>query len=397
MRGNRLSDVLRIDGKLPLPAALALLLPVASALAYAHDRGVSHGHVRASEIFLPLDRHGDPHPKLADFGLSAACVEAGTDASPAADTLALAVTLCEAITGRPPEPGAEAAASAFEPPLPAALGEALRRALSNEADSFRDVRAFARALLPHADAPLAQAWARDFDDEHVPDVRGGGIREESPPSQETFVGGTWPGESPAKLPFPPGTSTFYIKGIVYRGVVLLVERKVPGGVLALARALEDPELASFIRQPFLTASRYDILPMLPINATIARLLQKPLATLAVEQGIGQARHDMQYVTRRLDAMTLETLHTYVPRLAESLFEVGECTAERVGAAHVVVHRRRLPEYVLPWFAPAQTAYLEEVVRWKGASTVQATLHPPLAAASRRGLAIVDLDTEIRWE
>jgi hypothetical protein len=199
------------------------------------------------------------------------------------------------------------------------------------------------------------------------------------------------------VPFAPGTSTFYIKGIGYRGVAHFIDSKVPGGFTALARELDDPELVAFVRQPFLAASRYDVLPMLPINAAIARALGKPLATLAAEQGAAQASYDVQYVYRRLfESMTLETLHQYVPRLADTYFDSGECTAERVGPGHIVVHRRRLPEYVLPWFAPAQTAYLEEIARAKGASSVQGTLRPPLAAASKRGLAIVDLDTELRW-
>jgi hypothetical protein len=386
LRGDRLSDRLR-GGSLPLADALALVLPIASALAYAHDRGIAHGHVGPREIFLPLDRHGDPEPKLADFRLCAACVEAGFEATSAADLAALAATLVEAIGGPPPV----------------------------AADAFRDVRAWARALLPHAAPPVREAWERDFAERSV---RGGEAVSKPPSStnvetavrvpesrrgagadaNETVVGDAWPGGSLPRLPFPAGTSTFYIKGSGYRGIIRLIERRVPGGFPALSRALNDPELVAFLRQPFLSGSRYDVLPMLPINATIARVLGTPLATLAAEQGVAQASHDVQYVVRRLfESMTLETLHSYIPRLAEQYFDFSECTAERAGPAHVVVHRRRLPEYVLPWFAPAQTAYLEEVLRWKGATSVQATLRPPLAAASRKGLAIVDLDTELRWQ
>jgi hypothetical protein len=215
-------------------------------------------------------------------------------------------------------------------------------------------------------------------------------------AEETFLGANVTAAVPAKLPCAPGTSTFYVKGIAYRGVVRLVDR-VPGGFAALARELDDADLLAFVRQPFLTASRYDILPMMPLNAALARLLDKPLAALAADQGKAQASYDVRYIYRRLfEQMTLDAFHTYVPRIADQYFDVGECTAERIGSAHVVVHRRRLPEYVLPWLAPLEAAYLEQLVRAKGATAVQATLRPPLAAASRKGLAIVDLDTEVRW-
>jgi hypothetical protein len=396
LRGDRLSDRLQAAGGMPLAEALTFLLPIASALAYAHDRGICHGHVGPREIFLPLDRHGDAEPKLADFRLCAECVVGGVEPSPAADLAALAATLYETVTGRALELPATAAPIA--PEIRADVGDIVRRALSPEApDAFPDVRAWARALLPHTAPPVAEAWERDFAASSVSVREGAWTPERTSPAAETLVGDAWPAGPPPKLPFPAGTSTFYIKGIGYRGIARLVDHKVPGGFAALGRELGDPELVAFLRQPFLAASRYDVLPMLPINAGIARLLGKPLATLAAEQGVAQASHDVQYVSRRLfESITLETLHSYVPRLADPYFDFGECTAERVGPAHVVVHRRRLPEYVLPWFAPAQTAYLEEVLRWKGAQSVQVTLRPPLAAASKRGLAIVDLDTELRW-
>jgi hypothetical protein len=398
VRGDTLAHRLRDGARLPLPDALALLLPVASALAYAHDRGLSHGHLSAREIFLPQDRHGDVYPKLVDFGVFAAAIEGGAGASPAADRRALALTLCEALAGVAPSAPGDQAAILLDQAVPAGLDDVLRRGLSADAaDSFSDVRAFARALLPFAPVEVAQAWERDFEEVRPSGVEPPTSRRSSKPTDETLVGSTRSVPADSKLPFRAGTSAFHIKGIAYRGVVRLVERRLPGGFEALAREVGDPEIAAFLRQPFLVASRYDILPILPINAAIARLMGKPLAALATEQGIAQACHDVQYVYRRMfEAMSLETLHTYVPRLGDQYFDFGECSAERIGPGALVVHRRRLPEYVLPWFAPAHAAYLEEVVRWKGAGTVQATLRPPLAAASRRGLAMVDLDTEVRW-
>jgi hypothetical protein len=397
LRGERLADRLRAGGKVPLPAALALLLPVASALGHAHHQGVVHGHVSPEEIFLPLDRHGDPHPRLVDFRLSAACVEGGADVTPGDDLRGLAATLLETLTGRALQAGQPLPAAEPDPLLPEAVADIVRRALAPEAaDALADVHAFARALLLFADTPVAEALSRDFAEKPAPVVRTGVAAPSGGPAEETFLGGSLVAGMPGKLPCAPGTSTFYVKGIAYRGVLRLADR-MPGGFAALSRELDDADLTAFVRQPFLTASRYDILPMMPLNVAIARLLDKPLAALATVQGRAQASFDTRYIYRRLfEQMTLEAFHTYVPRIAGQYFDVGECTAERIGASHVVVHRRRLPEYVLPWLAPVEAAYLEQLVRAKGASGVQATLRPPLAAASRKGLAIVDLDTEVRW-
>jgi serine/threonine protein kinase len=138
LRGERLADRLRTGGKIHLPAALGLLLPVASALAYAHHQGVTHGHVSPEEIFLPLDRHGDPHPKLVDFRLSGACVEGGAEVTPVDDLRGLASTLLETVTGRAPRPDQPLPADAPDPLLPEAVADIVRRALApQEAGAFR--------------------------------------------------------------------------------------------------------------------------------------------------------------------------------------------------------------------------------------------------------------------
>jgi serine/threonine-protein kinase len=394
LRGERLSDLLRDAGPLSVENALAVLLPAASAVALAHARGLAHGHLGPREVFVTRDRHGDAFPKIADFGLARAVIESGARVDPSVDQRGLAATLLEAVTGVAPAEGAPLAGGS----LPEGLRAALARALAPEpGDRFADVRELVRALLPFADAATAHAWERDFAEAPPTSRISGRVfgAPSSAPASETLL--DMRPSIPPKLPCPPGTSTFYIKGLSYRGVVRFIESKLPGGFGALSEELGDPELVAFLRQPFLPTSRYDILPMLPINAGIARRLGKPLGALAAEQGMAQACHDVQYVYRRMfEAMTLDTIHSYVPRVGDQYFEFGEYTAEGLGPGHLLVHRRRLPEYVLPWFAPAHAAYLEEVVRWKGGGAVHATLRPPFAAATRRGLAMVDVDTEVRW-
>jgi tRNA A-37 threonylcarbamoyl transferase component Bud32 len=430
LHGEDMAAYLRRAKKLSVEGALTVLLPVASALAFAHERGIVHRDLKPANVFLAKDRHGELLPKIVDFGLSKLFVAddaplTDTDmvigtleymapeqtfgsrrVGPAADQYSLAAIFYEAVTGHLPFERKDTKdlldairyapillPSALEPTLPSALDDALARGLAREPEErFADMRELASTLLPLADARTMRIWNKDFGGRPVP--KADAPADATEPDMDTLVG--VPPPAPP-LPCEPGTSTFHIKGIAYRGVVRLVEGRVDKGLLGLDEELANPALGRFIRQPFLAASRYDVLPMLPINVAIARILGKQLETLAIEQGIAQARFDARYVYRRLfDEMTFETLPAYLGRYGAQYYEAGECSAELVAPGHVLVHRKRVPAYVLPWLLPIHASYAEEVIRLKGARAVHAKGRAPIEAPTHKGVAVVDLDVDITW-
>jgi serine/threonine protein kinase len=432
LTGQDLAATLRSVGKLPLPEALAILFPVASALAFAHDQGVVHRDLKPANVFVARDRHGEPLPKIVDFGLSKLVTAfephplteedvvigtleymapeqtfGATSAGPKADQYSLGAILYETLTGHLPFEWHDTRQlldairyapvlppSAAEPSLPPELDDVVIRALARDPDHrFDDVREMARALQPLADPKTVRLWERDF---AQPSRKWVVVDLVGPDTEtDTTLAGVPP--PPPPLPSEPGASTLYVRGIAYRGVVRLVELKVPRGLVGLDEELADARIAKFVRRPFLPASRYDVLPMLPINVAIARILGKSLDRLAFQQGTAQARHDTRYAHKRFfDAMTLETIQAHLVRFYEQYYDNGETSAELVAPGHVLLHRRRLPAYVLPWLAPAHVAYAEELVRLKGARTVEASTRPPTGAGSRRGVEMVDLDVDLRW-
>ena len=137
--------------------------------------------------------------------------------------------------------------------------------------------------------------------------------------------------------------------------------------------------------------------MLPINVSIARILGQTLENVAADQGIAQARYDARYVYRRVfEEMRFETLPVYLARFGGQYYEAGEFTAELLGTRHILMRRRRVPAYVLPWLLPIHAAYAEEVIRLKGGRAVESKGREPVVGPTKKGVTVVDFDVDLFW-
>jgi serine/threonine protein kinase len=160
--------------------ALALILPIMGAVAYAHEQGVLHRDLKTQNIFLACDAQGRCVPKLLDFGVAKAVDESsltrsgtilGTPAfmSPEqaldepldvrTDVWSIGVVLYAVLTGNLPFAGeshtrtllelVSAPAPSLSAPraLPPQLCLAVDKALERSRDRrHQDMPAFARAL-----------------------------------------------------------------------------------------------------------------------------------------------------------------------------------------------------------------------------------------------------------
>jgi serine/threonine protein kinase len=70
LKGETLERHLRRRGPLPAPEAIAIVVPILSALAHAHATGIVHRDLTPANVFLALDPDGHVTPKLLDFGIA---------------------------------------------------------------------------------------------------------------------------------------------------------------------------------------------------------------------------------------------------------------------------------------------------------------------------------------
>jgi serine/threonine-protein kinase len=70
LRGESLERHLQRRGALPTREALAIVVPVLSALAHAHANGIVHRDVTPANVFLAIDPDNHVTPKLVDFGIA---------------------------------------------------------------------------------------------------------------------------------------------------------------------------------------------------------------------------------------------------------------------------------------------------------------------------------------
>jgi eukaryotic-like serine/threonine-protein kinase len=268
LEGEDLSHLIERQGFLPPVQSVEILLPVAAAIATAHDQGVIHRDLKPENIFLARTAVGGIQPKVLDFGISKVLggsrtqaltgtaatmgtlnylppesLNAARDADARSDQYGLGVILYECVTGQRAfdEPtfyqvlkkiaeGQFAPPCAVRPELPRRLESVILRAMSLEpAQRFESVRHFGAALLEFASDAARAFWASSFAaaaapfpassaaatqvdvgdgiprrDEH--DRPSGGLRVRTLPSSPSGAGGTLELPSDLAPPRPPSTT-----------------------------------------------------------------------------------------------------------------------------------------------------------------------------------------------
>jgi len=220
--GMSLDSFIKERGPLSVPVALRILAGMADALASAHQAGVVHRDLKPDNVLIVFDQHGDPWPKLLDFGVAKLLGDRklnhhtstgalvgtpsymapeqalGMEVDRRADIYAYGIVAFEMLTGRPP----------FEA---SSLGELIRMHATVTPPLLSAVRP---ELGTSLDAPIARLLEKDPDDRpqtmaeaiaELRDAAGSAGHDTSLPAYLSL-------RPPPAAPSAPGYSTLVVRG-----------------------------------------------------------------------------------------------------------------------------------------------------------------------------------------
>jgi len=201
------------------------------------------------------------------------------------------------------------------------------------------------------------------------------------------------------LPFEPGKSPFRIKGLAYAGHLEYVKQHAPGGVDAMLSGFRDPRLTEFWQQRFLSASWYDIVPLVVAGHVCARQCSMTFSGFVRARSTFQANLDLSGIHRFL--LKLASPGMVITRLpllqAQYIDFPGRGEAQMVQPGVAILQRAQLPLMLAKWFAVVNDTYAEAVVVAAGAKNVLIRSEYNVRDVPSHGVPTVQFRCTVRWD
>jgi len=199
-----------------------------------------------------------------------------------------------------------------------------------------------------------------------------------------------------KASYATSVSSYRARGLLYLAAREFYDEFVPGGVLAVQQAL-DTETAQFFEQIFLGSAMYDIMPLVRISETAARLAGLTHEELATRNAAWQAEHDLRGVYKLFVRMlTPDAVACRLPKLALKYFDFGSADARMQGERCCVGELCGVPDALASWMSACIRGYVPPALELAGAQHVRVQMLDVDTQAEPDRPGHVTLRLEIRW-
>jgi hypothetical protein len=202
-----------------------------------------------------------------------------------------------------------------------------------------------------------------------------------------------------ELPFTPGESPYRTKGNVYKGLFDSAEARVPGGKKAVLDRIDDPALLRFYEQPFLAASSYDILPIVPWGMVAAKIVGQSYSEFVRGGGAFTAKRDMHGIYRVL--LKLASPQAVVKRLPNILlqyFNFGKIDGRFTGDRSYEASATGIPQPILVWLFNVAHGFVPVVLESAGAKNIHFAIHQGMPdRTDEHGTTLFKSSFTVTWE
>ena len=219
-----------------------------------------------------------------------------------------------------------------------------------------------------------------------------------------LVGETTTGLTPRKfrfdycdgpLPYPPGQSSFRIKGEFYRQSVAFLEYHAKKSEGRLQEILKREGLYDFSQQAFLASSFYDVLPLPRMVMAVAEARDRDVRELTSYMGHGSVLGQLKGVYGPiLNALTPQNFCQRYEHVINHFYDFAPMRVTQVpGGADIV--RSGMPLCAAEWWSLVTAPFMSVPLEAGGATEVQVVSRiepgPELS-----GVRCGSVYTQLRW-
>jgi hypothetical protein len=198
------------------------------------------------------------------------------------------------------------------------------------------------------------------------------------------------------LPYPPGASPFHIKGEFYRQQAQSIAYHDGKSGGALTRVLQREALLEFARQPFLSSSMYDVLPLPRIVMAVAEARGRDLHEMT--SGMGKAAVEGQMTgvySRFLSRLTTANFCQRFDQVIHHFYDFGPVAITPAGAGARVV-RSGVPLCIAEWWSLVTVPFVVVPLTASGARDVTAEWRIQPRGLDR-GVSVGDVEWDVSWK
>jgi hypothetical protein len=200
------------------------------------------------------------------------------------------------------------------------------------------------------------------------------------------------------VPFPPGTSPFRCKGILYADTFEFADLYVRGGRAALFRRIEDAALRDFLDQPFVVGGWYDIFPLVALHGVAAIATGEP--ALEITRKVARAQVPRQFrglYKFLLKISSPERMMRTLPRLANAYYDFVRVEVEEIRPRTFISTGCGVPAVIASAYMGSTEVGVLTALEIAGARGVRHRWLSPRPEGRVHGMDVVCVRREVSWD